>query len=58
MIVTLGAANKIHEKFPDADIRVFAVMRPITNPSEFHAIVAPCIGWVMLSNNGATFRRP
>ena len=53
----LGAVNKLGESFPDANIRVFAVMRTISNQSEFSNIVDPCTGYVSLSRVD-TFRVP
>jgi len=53
----LGAANKLADEFPNANIRVFAAMRTITNPNEFAHIIDPCAGTIELVN-GETFRNP
>ena len=55
---SLGAVNRIHEAFPDADIRVFAIMRTITNASEFSGVVDPCVGCITLRSDCTTLRRP
>lgn len=55
---SLGAVNRIKEAFPDADVRVFAVMRTISNSGEFRTIVDPCNGWITLRDNYRTFRKP
>ena len=44
----LGAVNRLAEIFPDIRIRVFAVMRTISNSDEFSKIVDPCTGTVSL----------
>ncbi|MDH5431106.1 MAG: hypothetical protein OEW78_04395 [Nitrosopumilus sp.] len=53
----LGAANRLAEAFPDANIRVFAVMRTISNSNEFSNFIDPCIGTVSLIGIDAS-RRP
>lgn len=55
---SLGAVNRIKEAFPEAHVRVFAVMRTISNSSEFRTIVDPCIGRITLRDDYRTFRRP
>jgi len=54
----LGAANKLSDEFPDANIRAFAAIRTITNPNEFTDIIAPCIGTIELGYDDNTFRNP
>jgi len=54
---TLGAVNKLADAFPNAQIRVFVVMRTISNSDEFLEIVQPCIGKITLSGED-TFREP
>lgn len=53
----LGAVNKLADAFPNARIRVFAVMRTISNADEFSEIIQPCIGTIRLSGEN-TFREP
>jgi len=45
---TLGAVNKLIDAFSNARIRVFAVMRTISNPDEFSEIIQPCTGTILL----------
>ncbi len=45
---TLGAVNKLADSFPDARIRVFAVMRTMSNLLEFAEIIQPCVGTITL----------
>lgn len=44
----LGAVNRLAEAFPSARIRVFAVMRTISNSIKFSKIIEPCIGTISL----------
>jgi len=53
----LGAVNKLADVFPNARIRVFAVMRTISNPDKFSKIIQPCIGTISLVGED-TFRDP
>jgi len=53
----LGAVNKLADSFPDARIRVFAVMRTMSNPLEFSEIIQPCVGTITLSG-GDCWRNP
>ena len=53
----LGAVNRLAETFPKAFIRVFAVMRTISNPDDFSKIVDPCTGTISLVREN-TFREP
>lgn len=53
----LGAVNRIAEAFPAAKIRVFAVMRTISNSYKFSDIIQPCTGTVSLIEED-TFRDP
>ena len=53
----LGAVNKLAEVFPETKIRVFAVMRTISNSDEFSKIIDPCVGTVSLVGVD-TFRSP
>jgi hypothetical protein len=54
----LGAANRLADVFPKAQIRAFAAMRTISNPIEFQKVYDPCIGMIDLWESGDTFRRP
>ena len=53
----LGAANRLADSFPNANIRIFAVMRTISDPEKFTDIIDPCTGTVSLREEN-TFRRP
>jgi len=53
----LGTVNRLAETFPKALIRVFAVMRTISNPDDFSKIVDPCTGTISLVGEN-TFREP
>jgi len=54
----LGAANRVVEAFPKTRIRAFAVMRTISNPSDFIQLYDPCEGTIKLRESGDTLRRP
>jgi len=54
----LGAASRLHEAFPDATIRAFAVLRTISNPDEFNKIFLPVKGSITLDPGGQTRRSP
>ena len=55
----LGAANKLAEAFPLAQIRAFAAMRTISDPSNFQSWFNPVIGTVQYGpNTEGTVRRP
>jgi hypothetical protein len=53
----VGAANKLADAYPNARIRAFAVIRTISQPSEFQGIYTPCRGEIQLVGN-YTFRLP
>ena len=53
----LGAVNRLSDAFPNARIRVFAVMRTMSNPKEFSDTIDPRIGTVSLVGEN-TFRDP
>ena len=53
----LGAASRLAEAFPDVKIRVFAVMRTISNSDEFSKIIDPRVGKINLRGED-TYRRP
>ena len=44
----LGAANKLADAFPKANIRAFAAMRTISRPENFSKIFDPCRGKIEL----------
>ena len=55
----LGAANRLGEVFPMAQIRTFAAMRTVTNPADFQALYHPVIGTVQyIPSTEGTSRRP
>ena len=54
---SLGAANRLASAFPDARIRVFAVMRTISNPDDFENTYCSCTGYISLRGEN-TFREP
>ena len=55
----LGAANKLAEAFPLAQIRAFAAMRTISDPFKFQSLFNPVIGTVQYSpNTEGTVRKP
>lgn len=54
----LGAANKLADSYPNANIRAFAAMRTISNPDEFEKFIDPCVGTIKLRDDGTTIRRP
>lgn len=53
----LGAANKLAEAFPKANIRAFAAMRTISSSEDFADTYDPCLGIIELRGEDA-FRRP
>ena len=54
----LGAANRLAESYPDAQIAAFAALRAIGNPAEFKSVNDPVKGVITLQSNGGTLRRP
>lgn len=40
----IGAANKLRDAFPNANIRAFAGIKTISRPEDFKKIFDPCIG--------------
>lgn len=62
-VVTRGAtllacASLLQERYPGADISGFALLRTISNPSEFSQILQPVKGAIELRPGGDTIRRP
>ncbi len=53
----LGSANRLIEYFPKVDIKCFAAIRTVSNPSDFVNWFKPVKGQIDSSLNGAT-RRP
>ena len=55
----LGAASRLAEAFPRAEIRAFAAMRAITTDNEFQQVYSPTTGKIILRQaQGDTLRRP
>jgi predicted amidophosphoribosyltransferase len=54
----LGAANRLAESYPDAQIATFVALRAISNPSEFKEVREAVDGFITLQPNGGTLRRP
>jgi len=55
----MGAANRLLEVFPAAQIRAFAAMRTISDSNEFRNIYSPCVGNVHYRPDyDDTLRRP
>lgn len=53
----LGAASRVAEVFPHAEIRGFALVRSMTS-SDIAAIRDPCVGVIELGEDGECWRRP
>jgi len=54
----LGAANCLADFFSNTPIYGFAAIRTTSNPNEFTKIYDPCIGTIMLRDQGDTLRIP
>lgn len=54
----LGAANKLADAFPNAQIHALAFMRTMSDPAEFVRILDPCKGKILLREDGSTIRNP
>jgi len=54
----LGAANRLAESYPDAQIAAFVALRAVSNPSEFKEVKDAVDGFITLQPNGGTLRRP
>ena len=54
----LGAANRLAESYPDAQIAAFVALRAVSNPSEFKEVKEAVDGFITLQPNGGTLRRP
>jgi hypothetical protein len=62
-IVTRGAtllacASLLVDRFPEAEVGTFALVRAMTNPLEFTGMLAPVVGAITLRPQGDTLRRP
>lgn len=44
----LGAANKLFEIYPWAEIRAFTAMRTMSDPNDFRELLDPCTGHIYL----------
>jgi predicted amidophosphoribosyltransferase len=53
----LGAANKLFESYPWAEIRAFTAMRTMSDPNDFKELLDPCTGHIYL-NGEKTQRVP
>lgn len=49
--------NNLADAYPNAHIGAFAVIRTISNPSQFHGVYAHCMGTIEKVGN-QTFRWP
>lgn len=54
----LGSANRLLESYPTTPIKGFAVIRTISDPSQFEKITHPLVGTIVLRSNGLCRRRP
>ena len=54
----LACVSRLRERLPGANIRTFAMIRTMTNPSEFRGMLDPCTGTIRLSGDGSTTRAP
>lgn len=54
----IGAANRLADAFPNAQIRAFTAMRTISNAYEFRDMYDPCKGTIDLLETGETYRTP
>jgi hypothetical protein len=54
----LACASLLAARFPETEVRTFALVRSISNPAEFAAMRAPVTGSIALRPRGDTLRRP
>lgn len=54
----LAAASLVKFIFPDADVRVFAMLRTMGLQPEVERIVEPCVGTIHLTDWGEADRQP
>lgn len=62
-VVTRGAtllacASLLAERFPEAEVRTFALIRAISTSQDFAGMLAPVAGSISLRPQGDTLRRP
>lgn len=56
--VGLAALSRLRAQFAHSEIRLFAMIRTMTDPSAFRAMLDPCTGSVVLQTDGSTVRTP
>lgn len=56
--VGLAAISLVKKLLPGSDIRLFAMIRTISDPREFRQFLDPCVGTVALQRDGTTVRHP
>lgn len=54
----LACASLLAERFPEARVDAFALLRAVSNPAEFSTMRAPVAGIISLREQGDTLRRP
>ena len=47
---SIGAASRLADAYPNANIRVLVIMKTISNPNNFKKIIEPCIGKITYSH--------
>lgn len=62
-VVTRGATllacvSRLAEAYPESRIEAFSLVRAISNPSEFSAMLSPVRGTIQFRDRGDTLRRP
>lgn len=62
-VLTKGAtaaacAELLQEKYPNATIRIFAVMRTLGFVGEIEAVFHPCVGRIVSHTSGNPYREP
>jgi len=56
--VGLAAISLLKQLLPESDVRLFAMIRTISDPADFCQILDPCEGVVALQADGSTVRHP
>ena len=54
----IGAANILHDAFPEIEIKGFAAIRTMSDPSQFRRWFDPIKGTIKLRSNGDSVRNP
>lgn len=54
----IGAAGRLQEAFPEAEIAAFAMMRTMSYGRSFMQLRDPCVGVIRLRPDGSTDRNP